>query len=354
MEAVDGLIPSRRETPVVAWSASSSRTASGTPSSRPGPVRLDLWSTRSAVRVQVTDDGPDLLRRPARTPATSRPVAGGCSSSKSWPTAGAWSRVSARESGSRSTSSSAGRLPRRSGRAPARASHFLNAPGREAAAAGEQLRGRPAPVERRAVSWRDRSAGAAPPRPSPTAASRPTASSCTWPSSAPGARSSSATVSRAVVLVALPVAGARSQPATARSRRICAGTARGSAPAQIEAYDLPSLCGDLIALLDEAGEEQAVFVGTTGARPSSGNCAIAPRPRRRRGRPRRALRRRLLAPPIELLRAALGEDSTSSGSSSPASPTRRWRATCAARSPPHAHGRARGRISPTTRAGLAG
>ena len=124
------------------------------------------------------------------------------------------------------------------------------------------------------------------------------------------------------------------------------GYGESSAPAQIEAYDLPSLCGDLIALLDEAGEEQAVFVGHDWGATVVWHLALThPDARRRRGRPQRALRP-APAPLIELLRAALGGDFASSGSSSPASPTRRWRATCAARSPPHAHGRARGRTKP--------
>jgi pimeloyl-ACP methyl ester carboxylesterase len=39
------------------------------------------------------------------------------------------------------------------------------------------------------------------------------------------------------------------------------GYGRSSAPAQIEAYDIEHLTGDLIALLDSIGEQKAVFVG---------------------------------------------------------------------------------------------
>jgi pimeloyl-ACP methyl ester carboxylesterase len=39
------------------------------------------------------------------------------------------------------------------------------------------------------------------------------------------------------------------------------GFGRSSAPAEVEAYDAVSLCGDLTGLLDELGEEAAVFVG---------------------------------------------------------------------------------------------
>ena len=39
------------------------------------------------------------------------------------------------------------------------------------------------------------------------------------------------------------------------------GYGGSSAPADVDAYDVLSLCGDLIGLLDELGEQQAVFVG---------------------------------------------------------------------------------------------
>lgn len=39
------------------------------------------------------------------------------------------------------------------------------------------------------------------------------------------------------------------------------GFGRSSAPAEIEAYDVLSLCGDMCGLLDEVGEQQAIFVG---------------------------------------------------------------------------------------------
>jgi pimeloyl-ACP methyl ester carboxylesterase len=39
------------------------------------------------------------------------------------------------------------------------------------------------------------------------------------------------------------------------------GYGHSSAPAALEAYDVISLCGDLCGLLDDAGEESAIFVG---------------------------------------------------------------------------------------------
>ena len=39
------------------------------------------------------------------------------------------------------------------------------------------------------------------------------------------------------------------------------GYGESSIPTEVEAYDVLSLCGDLIGLLDELGEERAVFVG---------------------------------------------------------------------------------------------
>jgi pimeloyl-ACP methyl ester carboxylesterase len=39
------------------------------------------------------------------------------------------------------------------------------------------------------------------------------------------------------------------------------GFGRSSAPAEVEAYDVATLCGDLCGLLDALGEEAAVFVG---------------------------------------------------------------------------------------------
>jgi pimeloyl-ACP methyl ester carboxylesterase len=39
------------------------------------------------------------------------------------------------------------------------------------------------------------------------------------------------------------------------------GYGRSSAPAEVEAYDVVSLCGDMCGLLDALGEERAIFVG---------------------------------------------------------------------------------------------
>ena len=113
MEAVDGLIPEPARDAVLLLGQRArleqrpARRARGRGAGPPGPVVHPERRSRAGDRrrprfCSAAQPGP---RRP------SRPVAGGCSSSKSWPTAGAWSRVSARESGSRSTSSSAGRLP---------------------------------------------------------------------------------------------------------------------------------------------------------------------------------------------------------------------------------------------------
>lgn len=39
------------------------------------------------------------------------------------------------------------------------------------------------------------------------------------------------------------------------------GYGRSSIPADVEAYDLPTVCDDMLGLLDELGQERAVFVG---------------------------------------------------------------------------------------------
>lgn len=39
------------------------------------------------------------------------------------------------------------------------------------------------------------------------------------------------------------------------------GFGRSSVPAEVEAYDIVSLCGDMCGLLDAVGEQQAIFVG---------------------------------------------------------------------------------------------
>ena len=43
-----------------------------------------------------------------------------------------------------------------------------------------------------------------------------------------------------------------------------------SAPAHVDAYDMPHLCADLVGLLDALGDERRSSSGTTGARRSCG------------------------------------------------------------------------------------
>jgi pimeloyl-ACP methyl ester carboxylesterase len=87
------------------------------------------------------------------------------------------------------------------------------------------------------------------------------------------------------------------------------GYGESSIPAEIEAYDAPTLCADLVGLLDELRAERAIFVGHDWgasvvwqlalAHPSRVAALVAlsvpyvPRPP---------------APPVELLRQGLGED----------------------------------------------
>lgn len=87
------------------------------------------------------------------------------------------------------------------------------------------------------------------------------------------------------------------------------GYGDSSIPADIEAYDLLTVCGDMLGLLDDLGEDQAVFVGHDWganvvwqlalANPERIAAVVAmsvpflPRPR---------------AAPVELLRQALGDD----------------------------------------------
>ena len=43
------------------------------------------------------------------------------------------------------------------------------------------------------------------------------------------------------------------------------GYGQSSAPTDVDAYDLPNVCEDMLGLLDELGEERALFAVTTGA-----------------------------------------------------------------------------------------
>ena len=88
------------------------------------------------------------------------------------------------------------------------------------------------------------------------------------------------------------------------------GYGHSSIPREVEAYDIVTLCGDLTGLLDALGEERAIFVGHDwGAivvwnRPSSrprGVRAVA-------GLSVPFVPRASPAPPIEIMRANLGED----------------------------------------------
>ncbi|MHB8532511.1 MAG: alpha/beta fold hydrolase [Solirubrobacteraceae bacterium] len=87
------------------------------------------------------------------------------------------------------------------------------------------------------------------------------------------------------------------------------GYGESSAPAAIEAYDVIQLCGDMVALLDDAGEREAVFVGHDwGANVVWWLAMIHP------GRVRAVAGLsvpfvpRAPAPPIPIMRAHLGED----------------------------------------------
>ena len=76
---------------------------------------------------------------------------------------------------------------------------------------------------------------------------------------------------RDVVVLAPPARRSWRTPASTPSPLTSAGTPARRDPDRVEDYGIESLCGDLIALLDEAGHEQAVFVGHDwGARSSCG------------------------------------------------------------------------------------
>ena len=89
-------------------------------------------------------------------------------------------------------------------------------------------------------------------------------------------------------------------PAGTSSRRTSAATGAPRARATVEAYGIDHLSADLLGLLDETGQEQAVFVGHDwGALIVWDLVALAPRTGARRRRRQRAVHRRGPVPPTE-------------------------------------------------------
>ena len=87
------------------------------------------------------------------------------------------------------------------------------------------------------------------------------------------------------------------------------GFGRSSAPPEIEAYDVVSLCGDLCGLLDALGEESAVFVGHDWGASVVWQLAVL-EPRRVRAVAGLSVPfvPRAPAPPLPIMRRHLGED----------------------------------------------
>jgi pimeloyl-ACP methyl ester carboxylesterase len=87
------------------------------------------------------------------------------------------------------------------------------------------------------------------------------------------------------------------------------GYGRSSVPTEIEAYDLPSVCQDMLGLLDHLGEERALFVGHDWGAAVVWQLALA-HPARVAGVVGMSVpfMPRSPAPPVGLLREALGED----------------------------------------------
>jgi pimeloyl-ACP methyl ester carboxylesterase len=87
------------------------------------------------------------------------------------------------------------------------------------------------------------------------------------------------------------------------------GYGSSSAPAEIEAYDILSLCGDMAGLLEAVGEQQAVFVGHDwGANVTWWMAAIHPERVRAVAGLSVPFVPRAPAAPIPIMRAHLGED----------------------------------------------
>ncbi len=87
------------------------------------------------------------------------------------------------------------------------------------------------------------------------------------------------------------------------------GFGQSSAPQEVEAYDVLTLCADMTGLLDALGEERAVFVGHDwGASLVWHLALVAPERVRAVAGLSVPLTPRAPAPPVEILRAHLGED----------------------------------------------
>ena len=87
------------------------------------------------------------------------------------------------------------------------------------------------------------------------------------------------------------------------------GFGQSSAPAEVEAYDVLTLCADMTGLLDALGEERAIFVGHDWGASLVWHLALV-HPERVRAVAGLSvpLTPRAPAPPVEILRANLGED----------------------------------------------
>jgi len=87
------------------------------------------------------------------------------------------------------------------------------------------------------------------------------------------------------------------------------GYGRSSVPAEVEAYDIASLCGDLCGLLDAVGEQSAIFVGHDwGASVVWSLATLHPDRVRAVAGLSVPFVPRAPAPPIPIMRAHLGED----------------------------------------------
>ena len=87
------------------------------------------------------------------------------------------------------------------------------------------------------------------------------------------------------------------------------GYGRSSTPAEVEAYDIASLCGDLCGLLDAVGEQSAIFVGHDwGASVVWSLATLHPERVRAVAGLSVPFVPRAPAPPIPIMRAHLGED----------------------------------------------
>ncbi len=100
---------------------------------------------------------------------------------------------------------------------------------------------------------------------------------------------------------------------TAAGYRVVAPDMRGfghsSAPAQVEAYDVVSLCGDMCGLLDALGEQDAIFIGHDwGANLVWQLAVMHPHRVRALGALSVPFVPRAPAPPLPIMRRHLGED----------------------------------------------